>query len=58
MAYKTAQLSIKQLDLLVNEDHTLVLDTVKDYYALSFTLIYLRTDKTSTNTVLVNTMLI
>jgi hypothetical protein len=31
-------LGVKQLDLLVNEDRTLVLDVGEDYYVLSFTL--------------------
>lgn len=51
MAYKIVQLSIKQLDLLVNEDHALVLDAGEDYYVLSFTLIYPRAGKASINTV-------
>jgi hypothetical protein len=47
MDYKIVQLGVKQLDLLVNEDHTLVLGVGEDYYVLSFTLIYPRIGKAS-----------
>ena len=51
MAYEIVQLSVKQLDLLVNKSHTLTLDASEDYYALSFTLIYPRPGRASINTV-------
>lgn len=54
MDYKIVQLGVKQLDLLVNEDHTLVLGVGEDYYVLSFTLIYPRIGKASINTVKIN----
>jgi hypothetical protein len=54
MDYKIVQLGVKQLDLLVNEDRTLVLDVGEDYYVLSFTLIYPRIGKASINTVKIN----
>ncbi|VVH66525.1 hypothetical protein BSPLISOX_3331 [uncultured Gammaproteobacteria bacterium] len=54
MDYKIVQLGVKQLDLLVNEDRTLVLGVGEDYYVLSFTLIYPRIGKASINTVKIN----
>ncbi|VVH61797.1 hypothetical protein BSPWISOX_1809 [uncultured Gammaproteobacteria bacterium] len=54
MDHKIVQLSVKQLNLLVNEDHTLVLGVGEDYHVLSFTLIYPRIGKASINTVKIN----
>ncbi|WXT99929.1 MAG: hypothetical protein Ctma_0635 [Catillopecten margaritatus gill symbiont] len=51
MAYQVIQLSIKQLDLIVNSNHSLNLKKDEDYYALSFTLVYPRPGKASINTV-------
>ncbi|BAS67682.1 MAG: hypothetical protein DSY43_03835 [Gammaproteobacteria bacterium] len=51
MAYQAIQLSIKQLDLIINNDHDLNLRESEDYYALSFTLIYPRPGKASINTI-------
>ncbi len=51
MPIKTIQLSIKTLDLVINNSHVLNLKQDEDYYALSFTLLYPRAGKTSINTV-------
>jgi ABC-type antimicrobial peptide transport system permease subunit len=45
MDYKIIQLGVKQLDLLVNEDRTLVLGVGEDYYVLSFS----KLDKNNSN---------
>ncbi len=51
MTIETIQLTIKNLDLTINNKHALSLRKDEDYYALSFTLLYPRAGKTSINTV-------